>query len=148
MSSLRIALAQCRQTADFDTNAATIFRMIDEAARQRVQVLCFPETQTVGYRVDIATPDRPVPVEQLDELHRRVAERCAALAMACILGTETPLESNPRRGKPYNSALVISETGTVLGVHHKTRLTPLDAIAYTPGQASRRSSCSASGSAW
>jgi predicted amidohydrolase len=133
MSSLRIALAQCRQTADFDANAATIFRMIDEAARQRVQVLCFPETQTVGYRVDIGTPDQPVPVEQLAELEGRVAERCAALAMACILGTETPLESNPRRGKPYNSALVISETGKVLGVHHKTRLTPLDALAYTPG---------------
>jgi predicted amidohydrolase len=133
MSSVRIALAQCCQTADFDTNAATILRMIDEAARQRVQVLCFPETQTVGYRVDIGTPDQPVPVEQLAELEGRVAERCGALAMACILGTETPLESNPRRGKPYNSALVISETGKVLGVHHKTRLTPLDALAYTPG---------------
>ena len=133
MSSLRIALAQCRQTADFDTNAATIFRMMDEAARQRVQILCFPETQTVGYRVDISTPDRPVPVEELAELETRLADRCATLGMACILGTETPLESNPRHGKPYNSALVISETGKVLGVHHKTRLTPLDALAYTPG---------------
>jgi ribosomal-protein-alanine N-acetyltransferase len=134
MPSLRIGLAQCRQTADFGTNAATILRMMDDAARQRVQVLCFPETQTVGYRVDIATPDQPVPVEQLAELHRRVAARCAALGMACVLGTETPLESDPRGGKPYNSALVISEAGTVLGVHRKTRLTPLDALAYTPGQ--------------
>jgi predicted amidohydrolase len=30
---------------------------------------------------------------------------------------------------------VISEKGDVLGAHHKTRLTPLDAVAYTPGQA-------------
>jgi predicted amidohydrolase len=45
MSSLRIALAQCRQTADFDTNAATIFPMIDEAARRRVQVL-YPQSNT------------------------------------------------------------------------------------------------------
>jgi predicted amidohydrolase len=134
MSSLRIALAQCRQTADLDVNATTIFRMLDEAARQRVQILCFPETQTVGYRVDIATPDQPVPVERLAELHGRVAERCASLGMACILGTETPLESDPWHGKPHNSALVISSTGTKLGVHHKTRLTPLDALAYTPGR--------------
>ena len=42
MSSLRIALAQCRQTADLDTNAATIFRMVEDAARQGVQILCFP----------------------------------------------------------------------------------------------------------
>ena len=134
MSSLRIALAQCRQTADFDANAATIFRMLDEAARQRVQIVCFPETQTVGYRVDIATPEQPVPVERLEELHNRVAERCGRLGMACILGTESPLESDPRGGKPHNSALVVSETGRILGVHHKTRLTPLDALAYSPGQ--------------
>ena len=134
MSMLRIALAQCRQTGEFDANAATIFRMIEDAGRRGVQVLCFPETQTVGYRVDISTPDRAVPVEQLADLHGRVTTRCEALGMACILGTETPLESNPRRGKPYNSALVISETGHVLGVHHKTRLTPLDALAYTPGR--------------
>jgi ribosomal-protein-alanine N-acetyltransferase len=134
MSTLRIGLAQCRQTGDLDANAATIFRMIDAAARQGVQVLCFPETQTVGYRVDIATPEQPVPVERLVELHRRVAERCGSLGMACVLGTETPLETDPARGKPYNSALVISERGRVLGLHHKTRLTPLDALAYTPGR--------------
>jgi ribosomal-protein-alanine N-acetyltransferase len=134
MSLLKIGLAQCRQTGDFDTNAATIARMIDAAARREVQVLCFPETQTVGYRVDIATPVQPVPVERLAELHGTVAERCGRLGMACILGTETPLETDPHRGKPYNSALVISERGRVLGVHHKTRLTPLDALAYTPGR--------------
>ncbi|MCE9531806.1 MAG: carbon-nitrogen hydrolase family protein, partial [Planctomycetes bacterium] len=36
-------------------------------------------------------------------------------------------------GKPYNSALVISPEGEILGVHHKTKLTPLDAVAYSPG---------------
>ena len=48
--------------------------------------------------------------------------------MACVLGTETPTE-----GLPHNSAIVISPEGEILGVHHKTRLTPMDAIAYTPG---------------
>ena len=55
--------------------------------------------------------------------------RCGELELACILGTETPSASG---GKPHNSALVIAETGRILGVHHKTKLTPLDAIAYTP----------------
>jgi predicted amidohydrolase len=67
-------------------------------------------------------------------LHGRVARRCGELGMACILGTETPLESNPRGGRPYNSALVIGPDGREICVHHKTRLTPLDAIAYTPGR--------------
>ncbi len=133
MTTLRIALAQCRQTDDFETNARTIFRFLEEAAAQRAQIVCFPETQTIGYRVDIARPDTPVEPQRLDDLHRRVARRCGELKIACILGTETPLESNPA-GKPYNSALVISPNGDILGVHHKNRLTPLDAIAYSPGK--------------
>lgn len=134
MRTLKIALAQCRQTADFDANAATILRFLDEAATAGTQIVCFPETQTVGYRVDIATPETPVEPERLAALHDRVARRCGELGMACILGTETPLESDPRGGKPYNSALVISPEGRILGVHHKTKLTPLDAIAYSPGR--------------
>lgn len=134
MPTLRIALAQCRQTADFDDNVAAVFAFLDEAARKGARIVCLPETQTVGYRVDVATPDAPVPVDRLHETHARVAKRCGELGIACILGTELPLESDPEGGRPYNSALVIDETGRVLGAHHKTRLTPLDAIAYTPGE--------------
>ena len=86
MNKLKIALAQVKQCEDFEVNARTIARYLDEAAAAGVQILCFPETQTVGYRVDIATPETPVPVEKLDELHRRVAQRCGELGMACILG--------------------------------------------------------------
>lgn len=132
--TLRIALAQCRQTASLETNEATIFRFLDRAAAAGAQIVCFPETQTVGYRVDIATPETPVEPERLEDLHQRIARRCGELGLACILGTEMPLESAPRTGKPYNSALVIAPDGTRLGVHHKTRLTPLDAIAYSPGR--------------
>jgi ribosomal-protein-alanine N-acetyltransferase len=133
MAVLKIGLAQCRQTGDFQANAATILRFLEEAARAGVQVLCFPETQTVGYRVDIATPETPVPVAQLEDLHSQVARLCGKLGMACVLGTEVPLAADPHHGKPHNSALVVSERGAILGVHHKTRLTPLDAIVYTPG---------------
>lgn len=133
MPVLKIALAQTRQSASFDQNAATIFRFIEEAGKAGVQILCFPETQTVGYRVDITPTDAPVEPDRLRDLHVRVAKRCGELRMACILGTETPLESNPLKGKPYNSALTISPEGKILGVHHKTKLTPLDAVAYSAG---------------
>ena len=134
MQTLRIGLAQCRQVDDFDANAATIFRFIDEAAEAGVQILCFPEAQTVGYRVDIVAADAPVPVAKLHDLHDRVARRCGELKMACILGTEIPHESDPHKNKPYNSTLIISESGEILGTHHKARLTPLDAVAYSPGE--------------
>lgn len=133
MQMLRIGLAQTRQTSDFDFNKETILRFVEQAGAAGVQILCFPETQTVGYRVDITPTDLPVPEEKLRDLHDLVARRCGELGMACILGTETPFESYLHAAKPYNSVVVISEQGHVLGVHHKTRLTPLDAIAYSPG---------------
>jgi len=133
MNSLRIALAQCRQTADMDRNEATVLRFLDEAAAAGARIVCFPETQTVGYRVDISTPDTPVEPERLDAFHAAVSKRCAKHGLACILGTETPLETDPLRGKPYNTAIVFDADGAILGRHHKNRLTPLDAIAYSPG---------------
>lgn len=132
MTTLKIGLAQTRQTKDFDANAETILRFLDQAIGEGVQILCFPETQTVGYRVDIADIDTPSPIEKLDRLHEQVAKRCAESGMACILGTETP-DPSDLTVKPYNSALVINEQGRVVGVHHKTKLTPLDALAYSPG---------------
>jgi len=47
-----------------------------------------------------------------------------------LLGTETPRDGG---FKPYNTALVIDSNGSLLGSHHKTKLTPLDAVAYSPG---------------
>ena len=132
MPELTIALAQCRQSADQDDNRAVILRDLKAAASAGAQIVCFPETQTVGYRVDVTPTDAPVPVEALAKLHASVAKRCGELDIACILGTEYP-HADGAPAKPYNSALVIDEHGSILGVHHKVRLTPLDAIAYSPG---------------
>ena len=52
MPILKIAQAQTRQTSSFDRNAETILRFVEDAGKAGVQILCFPETQTVGYRVD------------------------------------------------------------------------------------------------
>lgn len=130
MTMLRIGLAQTKQTADLETNRKTILRFLDDADRDGVQIVCFPETQTVGYRVDIATPDLHVEADRLHALHDEIASRCGQFGIACVLGTETPRA----HGKPYNSALVVSEKGKILGTHHKTRLTPLDALAYSQGE--------------
>ena len=41
-----------------------------------VQIVCFPETQTVGYRADITDANAPVPVAELTDLHLQLATRC------------------------------------------------------------------------
>lgn len=133
MTKLRIGLAQVRQVDNLEKNSDRIFKFLEQASNQGVQIICFPETQTVGYRVDIVETKKPVPVDTLRKLHTDIANRCGELGIACILGTETPNEADPENGKPYNSALVINEQGRILGVHHKTKLTPLDALVYSQG---------------
>jgi predicted amidohydrolase len=134
MQPLKIALAQVEQTDDLERNRSKIFEYLEKAVNAGVQILCFPEAQTAGYRVDVTAVDAAVEVDRLEALHGEVMAFCRRHGMACILGTETPLESDPRKGKPYNSAMVISEHGDLLGVHHKSKLTPMDALAYTPGR--------------
>jgi len=134
MGLLKIALAQIKQTNDLEQNGKRILRYLDQAAQAGVQIVCFPEAQTAGYRVDITSPDAPVQVEQLKALHHTIAESCGRHGMACIVGTEIPSETDACEGKPYNSAMVISEKGEILGCHHKTKLTPLDAVAYSAGR--------------
>jgi predicted amidohydrolase len=129
---IRIGLAQARQSTVMADNAATIMRFLEEAATKGVKILCFPESQTTSYRVDVLTPEAPVQAQELAALHQTLARRCGELGIACILGSETPHPDHPET-RPYNSAVVISEQGQILGVHHKTRLTPLDAVAYSPG---------------
>ena len=60
MTELRIALAQTRQTADRRDNRRAILEAFDQAEARDVRILCFPEAQTLGYRVDIAEPSGPV----------------------------------------------------------------------------------------
>ena len=96
MNQIRIALAQSRQTADREDNRRAVFAAMENAAAQHVQILCFPETQTVGYRADIVAADAAVPTDWLDQVHGEVAAGCARLGMACILGTEISSDGGNR----------------------------------------------------
>jgi len=42
--TLKIGLAQCRQTGEFARSADTIRRCLGKARPAAVQILCFPET--------------------------------------------------------------------------------------------------------
>ena len=130
MTKIRLGVAQVRQTADIDLNFGKIMEYLDRAGEEGVDILCFPEAQLPGYRVDIAPFDAPVQEERLDRYTEMISQRCGQLNIACILGTETPVAG----GKPLNSAVIIDERGRQVGRHSKTILTPLDAKAYSPGQ--------------
>ena len=127
---MRVGVAQVAQSDDIPANCTRALRYIDAAAEMGVEVLCFPEAHLPGYRVDITPTDAPVRVRELDACQARIAERCATHRIACLVGSERRVP----REKPRNTVLVVDERGNVVGRHDKTILTPLDALAYSPGE--------------
>jgi predicted amidohydrolase len=129
VSTIRIGVAQIPPTPVISRNLGKTLDYLDKAAEQGVEILCLPETHLAGYRVGVLDPDAPCDQDGLREATEQIAARCRDLCVGIILGTETP---NPG-GKPYNSAAIIDQTGETIAVHHKSRLTPKDALAYAPG---------------
>ena len=136
MSTIRVGVAQVPQTPDLAQNLGKALETMDRAADRGVQLLCFPETHLTGYRVGILEPQIPLLLERLREAELQLACRCRELSMGAIVGTETPDPEGKK--KPFNSAVVFDQEGQRLVVHHKSQLTPKDALAYSPGDGPTR----------
>lgn len=129
MSTIRIGVAQVPPTPDLNKNFDKTLEYAEKAADRGVELLCFPEAHLPGYRVGTLATDVPCDAEALARATEQISTKCRELSIGIILGTETP---NPG-GKPFNSALVIDQNGETIALHHKSKLTPKDALAYTPG---------------
>ncbi len=129
MRKLTVGLAQAPQTGDMDVNLSKALEYMDLAAEQGVDLLCFPETHLQGYRVGVIEPDDPVDESGLERAIDTLRDRCRSHGMGVIMGTETPNSG----AKPFNSAHVIGDDGETIAVHHKARITALDARGYSCG---------------
>jgi predicted amidohydrolase len=99
-------------TEDVASNAASIQRAIDFAARMGADVLLTPEGSLSGY-----TPHfDPVEVARaLDEVRAAAAASGVALALGTCF-------AEPDDGRTYNEVRFYDRTGTFLGFHTKTLL--------------------------
>jgi len=61
MNLLRIGLAQTPQVGDFKTNAEAVLRYVDLASEQGVQIVCFPESQTVVSKLPCSVTTKSFP---------------------------------------------------------------------------------------
>ena len=129
MKRIRVGLAQVPPTPDVSQNLNKAREFMKRASGEGVEILCFPEAHLAGYRGGILDPDAPCEASALDEALEQIAASCRELSLAVVLGTETP---NPD-GKPFNSAVVIDDKGETIALHHKSRLTPNESLAYSPG---------------
>ncbi|HEV3483804.1 MAG TPA: carbon-nitrogen hydrolase family protein [Vicinamibacterales bacterium] len=127
MATVRIALANIRRATTPDESVALVRAAVEQAAREKAAIVCFPECYVPGYRL----PGNTMPPPDADFLERAwasIAETAAAANVAVVLGTERLVD-----GLPRITALVIDRDGTIAGFQDKVQLDPSEESTYAPG---------------
>jgi predicted amidohydrolase len=131
MGTVRIALANLPIPSTRDESVALAENAIEEAARKRADILCFPECYVPGYR----TPSRETQPPDDAFLQQAWASLAAAAGrrnIAVILGTERFDDEELRI-----SALVINRDGSIAGFQDKVQLDPSEDGLFSPGSGRR-----------
>jgi predicted amidohydrolase len=128
MPGTRIGVAQVRSYGTIAENAAAIIEFVQEARRQGVRILAFPETALSGYIFEgFATLDRAAAAAAAD----RVAASLRGSGLTVVLGAPTAEDGTLR-----NSVLVLGPDGSRV-VYHKINLVPFEKAWFTPGTTPR-----------
>jgi len=113
-TSLKVAVVQMRSTRSLADNLSAITNSIHKCAKQGARAVAFPECALTGYFGDVVTK---LSTEQITAVEEQVAEACRAAGTCAVVGSAWR-----DGGKLFNSALVISSTGTVIERYHKIHL--------------------------
>ncbi|HYF52435.1 MAG TPA: carbon-nitrogen hydrolase family protein [Planctomycetota bacterium] len=133
---LTVAAAQMEVRADIDRNRRVILEQIDEAARKhKARLIVFPETAISGYAPAHCTGGTCDTID-FRAVRKAEQEMRGALKrhrMWGVLGT-----TECRKGRYYNTALIVDPKGRVAGRYDKIHLTgqrtrTLDTISFSPG---------------
>lgn len=127
MPRCRIALANLPFASSADDSLARSLAAIDDAGRQGVDLICFPECYVPGYRApnhQVTPPDAGF----LDRAYRDVAAAAGRANVGVLLGTER-LAS----GRPMITTLVVNRDGSVAGWQDKVQLDPSEDPLYEAG---------------
>jgi len=128
---VRIALANIEFPENPQASVASAERAIAEAARQRAEIVCFPECFVPGYR----SASRRLPPPDPGFLERAWSTLAAAAGkqgVSVVLGTERVVAAGL-----LASALVVNRDGTVAGFQDKVQIDPSEEGVYAPGDGRR-----------
>ena len=115
MSTIRIGLAQINASVgDLEGNVKKILQIAEEASRQGVDILSFPELAITGYPPEDLLL-KPKFVEDNYASLEKIAKKTAKLDIAIVTGFVD------RSDSIYNAAAVISK-GKITGIYHKNYL--------------------------
>lgn len=123
-SLLKVGAFQMATSADVEANAADIHDAIARAGDGRADLLVVPECALSGY-----IPSDDLDFDGLERAEADLVAHAGSRSMWLALGT-TRREGDLR----YNSALLFSPDGELVGRYDKTHLTGGDRKAFEPGR--------------
>jgi predicted amidohydrolase len=128
---VRIALANLEFPENPQASVASAEHAIAEAARQRAEIVCFPECFVPGYRSASRRLPPPDP-GFLERAWSTVAAAAGKQGVSVVLGTERVAAAGLMA-----SALVVNRDGTVAGFQDKVQIDPSEEGVYAPGDGRR-----------
>src|ERR671928_473242 len=134
---MRVTIGQINTTnGDYEGNTERILRAIEQARRERSELIVFPEACVQGYTSLDWFLDRDIVESSLKPLEKIVP---ATKGLTAVVGTVRPTGSVQGR-KLFNSAAIISD-GKLLGYADKTLLPEYDVFDdpryFEPGRTHR-----------
>jgi len=117
----KIALAQIKiEQKNIEENCKKIFEKIEEAAKENVDIICFPELATIGYTI---TTDelKKLPEDFNDTFIEKLQEKAKFFKIHILVGY---LESKTTKKSRdfYNSCIFIDDEGKILANARKVYL--------------------------
>jgi predicted amidohydrolase len=131
MGTFRIALANIPFPATPEESVARAVQAIAEAARERADILCFPECYVPGYRAKGKPIPPPDPVF-LKHAQSTITAAAAKANLMVILGTE-----RVDNGALVITAVVINRDGMIAGCQDKVQIDPSEEATYSAGSGRR-----------
>ena len=128
MDPFRIALANLKFPTSPAESVTRAVQAIDDAGRQGVKIICFPECFVPGYRLVGKLVPPPPDRQFLEQAWSTIAQAAAKAKIAVVLGTERIVD-----GALRITALVINPDGSLAGFQDKVQLDPSEDSTFTPG---------------
>lgn len=128
MPVLKIAGCQVQFSADIEQNLAEIERSISEAASSGADIIVFPEGSVTGYAPVHYAQVSDIDLAIVEQANRAVCGWAREYAIHVVAGTIVESESGL-----LNSAMLINDTGDIIGTQNKLHMFGNDAKYFVPG---------------
>jgi omega-amidase len=112
--SLKVAAVQFRSSFRLEDNRSRILGLLEQLARQQVQVAVFPECALTGYDKEAAPAAGPAEIAAAED---QIRAACRRLGIAAVLGSVYKTAE-----RTYNTAVVFNSRGELVERYAKLML--------------------------